>query len=465
MVEKRDKFIYFIPVFISIILAIVYYTFGAKIFLAGLVLSMGGFLSLIDLKIAIFAITFIMPFLPNSISIVGYLGVGFMYFLRRIFIEKSKSIKGLFAGVIAVYLLVIIIQTITSVDIMGSFRDLALHISALAYLYAVVNTIKTKEDLNAYIMVLMASVTFIAFLGIIQAFTGVEIKREWLDVENNPDTAVRVFSVFGNPNILAEYLVIFTPLAMGMFWYTKNFKKKTIFAGCVAVILGCLILTMSRGGWIGIAMAALVFCILVDKRLLLLSIPIFLVAMFILPPTVINRVLSIGNLSDSSNAHRFNIWEISLKVIRDNPIAGVGFGHVPFKQVYESYSRTVNSYHAHNSFLETIAEIGFAGFLVFMTMLVTFIKYPIDVLVKQVKYIREDKYFKYVGVGVAAGLIGVFTHGLVENILYLPKIIFSFYTLVTVGAVAINVLKSRTPRIVQKDDQIYKVYGSSELDA
>lgn len=468
MVRKISNTRFILPGGLALLLALSYYLFGTKIFLASLVMAVGGFLSLIDIRIAIFGVTFIMPFLmpfsPSILVAASYFGVGLVYFVRRLFVEKKNSIKSIYFGVIFIYLLVIVIQSFTSVNLVGSLRDLFIHTAGIMYLFAVVNSIRTKKDFNSYLTVLMAAVTIVALIGLVQIFTGVEIAREWLDVENNPDMRVRIFSIFGNPNTLAEYLVIFTPLAVGMFWHTKSLKKKVVFGAGVASMLIALVFTMSRGGWIGIAMAALIFCILVDKRLLLLSVPILLVALVVLPDSIVNRILSIGNFADTSNAHRFNVWNISKALIKDHPVAGVGFGYVPFKQVYETYSRTINSYHAHNSYLETIAELGFVGFGVFMAMLVTFVRYPINALVKKYKGFGEDSYFKYIGVGVAAGIVGVFTHGLVENILYLPKIILAFWTLVTVGAAAVNIVEDISPIVVNDKDQSVKIYRRSEID-
>ncbi|NLW42879.1 MAG: polymerase, partial [Tissierellia bacterium] len=138
--------------------------------------------------------------------------------------------------------------------------------------------------------------------------------------------------------------------------------------------------------------------------------------------------------------------------------------HLPFKKVFETYSRTINAYHAHNSFIQTFAELGFAGFVLFMVMLLDFIRYPIMKLINQTKYINRDKYFKYIGAGVVAGIIGVFTHGLAENVLYLPKIIFSFWTLVGIGAMAVNIVEINTPKIIETKDQVYKILRRSESD-
>lgn len=464
MVKSENNKRLLVPLFVSLVLFVIYLNFPTKYFLSAFVLMMGGFLSLIDIRIAIYGVTFLMPFLPNSLALLSFLAVGGIYFLRRIFIEKDKLRNSLFFGVIFIYFVLIVIQTFTSVSVSGSLRDLGIHFAALIYLFTVFNSIKTKSDLNTYLTVLMASVTLVALIGVIQSITGVEIRREWLDVQANPDIQVRVFSVFGNPNTLAEYLVMFTPIGVGMFWHTKEFKKKLVFGLAVGAMLYALVFTMSRGGWIGIAMAAFIYCILIDARLLLLAIPLSIGALMFLPSTFINRILSIGNFTDSSNEHRFNIWNITKDIISDHKIAGVGFGYEPFKQVFETYSRTINAYHSHNSFLQTIAELGYFGFIIFISMLFTFIKGPIDKLIKQRKSMKEDRYFKYIGAGVVAGIIGVFTHGLVENVLYLPKIIFSFWTLVTIGAMAINILGKREPKVIENEGSIYKIQRRDLVD-
>lgn len=455
--EESSKYLV-IPTIVSVLLLLVFYHFGYKYLLAASVLLVGGFLSLIDIRVAIFSVSFALPFLPNNLALLAFLGLGLLYFARRIFVEKSMSKFDIYSGIIFLFLLMISIQTITSVDFKGSLRDLGLHIGGIVYVYVIANSIDNKKDLNYLLTIILAAVTLVALIGVIQSYTGVEIRREWVDVEANPDLAIRVYSVFGNPNTLAEYLVMFTPLAVGMFWDTKDIKKKIIFGIAVALMLICLVLTMSRGGWVGMAMAAFIFCFFVDKRLLLLAIPLGLIALKILPASVINRILSIGNTTDSSNAYRLEIWENTWKMIRDNKIAGVGLGHIPYREVFGTYSRSILTYHAHNSFLQTLAELGIAGFMIFITSLIAFIKYPIKYLIKNGNTLKKDKYFKYIGVGVIAGIIGVFTHGLVENVLYLPKIIFSFWTLVGIGSISYNISLNEKPIVIKYQGDIYSLY-------
>ena len=289
-----------------------------------------------------------------------------------------------------------------------------------------VNSVKSKEDFNKIVVMLVFSATLVALYGLFQYIVGVEMEAAWLDVENNPDIRTRIYSVFHNPNILAEYLIMTIPLSVSLFWHSKRIHKKIIFLGTTLIMSLALVLTLSRGGWLGFAFSAFIFIILVERRLLLTLIPITLGGVYLLPQTIINRILSIGNLSDSSNAYRITMWEITLDIIKDNWVAGVGFGHLPFKQTFETYIRTHPTFHAHNTYLETAAEMGIPGLIVFLLFLFTLFKYGIKKLVKS-----EDKYISTVSAGVLSGLGGVMFHGAVENVLYLPKIIITFWILVS----------------------------------
>lgn len=202
--------------------------------------------------------------------------------------------------------------------------------------------------------------------------------------------------------------------------------KKFIFLLTSLLLMGTLVLTFSRGGWVGFAFGILVFVLLVEKRLLLLLIPLGLGAMKFLPPTVVNRILSIGNFADSSNNYRIKIWKITLDIIKDHKIAGVGFGYIPFKQTFESYIRTMPAYHAHNTYLETMAEMGIPGLIVLIVFIFILYKYSIKTLVK-----GQDRWTKIISAGVISGISALLAQGAVESVFYLPKIIITFWTLVS----------------------------------
>ena len=375
--------------------------------------------------LALMAAVFLMPFLPDMAGLLMMYSLVGVYLFNDVLNEHKDLTKSNMDIPIVLYVIVITISTFTSISFMGSFRDLALHLGGLSFVFVMSNSIKTKNTFNAIVTVMVFSASLVALYGIYQYFVGVEIDKAWLDVENNPDIRVRVFSVFHNPNILAEYLIMVIPLSVGLFWNTKKMSKKIIFLGTTLIMILAMLMTLSRGSWVGFAFSALIFILLIEKRLLLSIIPISLGAVYFLPQTIMNRILSIGNFADSSIAYRFTMWDITLDIIRDYPIAGVGFGHLPFKQVFETYIRTMPIYHSHNTYLQTTAEMGIPGLIVFLFFLFILFKYGILNLVKS-----QDRYIRILSAGALSSLAGVLAHGMAENVLYLPRIIFTFWILV-----------------------------------
>lgn len=426
MVEQIRRRELIIPLLFGILFSVLYHILPLKYFAASFIGLIGVVLILYDIKLGLMAGVFILPYLSDMLNLL------FMYFLLAVFVfhEVVKGVNPLTKTKvdfpIILFLIIITISTITSISPIDSLRDLALHIGGLSFLFVMINSVKDKKDFNIIVTILVFSATFVALYGLYQYVVGVEVDKAWLDVENNPGITTRVYSVFNNPNILAEYLVMIIPLSVSIFWYTKRLSKKIIFLGTTLIMVLALVLTSSRGGWIGFAFSALVFILLIEKRLLLTLIPITIGGLFLLPDSIINRIMSIANVSDSSNAYRITMWRISLEIIRDNWVAGVGFGHLPFKQTFESYIRTMPTYHAHNTYLETAAEMGIPGLVAFLLFLFVLFKYGIKILVKQ-----DDKYIRVMSAGALSGLGGVLFHGLVENILYLPKIIFTFWIMVS----------------------------------
>ena len=120
------------------------------------------------------------------------------------------------------------------------------------------------------------------------------------------------------------------------------------------------------------------------------------------------------------------MWQITREVIKDNPIIGVGLGHLPFKYAFESYIRTMPVFHSHNTYLQTLAEMGILGFILFMITLGTVYFYGTKTLLR-----HEDRFFKIIGAGLLAGLTGILVHGMFENILYLMKITTTFWIVIS----------------------------------
>lgn len=413
-----------LPLLIGIICALSYAYLSTKLFIA----MIGGIslvcMALYNVNIGIGVAIFAYPFLSNAKGMLLLALIVMIFIFDRTFLNNNRLEKSHLDVSVIIFTIMIVVATALSTNVRGSARDLSVHLVSIAFLFTMINSIKTKEDLNAILTTFVLSAGLVAAYGLFQYKTGIELDKAWVDKSVNPEITVRVYSVFGNPNILAEYLIIALPFAIALFWDSKRFLKKLVFLGCTGVLMLSLVLTTSRGGWVGFALGVVAFIILVDKRLLLGAIPVGIVAIFLMPPTIINRILSIGNLQESSNATRIKIWSITLDIIRDNWLTGVGFGYLPFKQTFVQYIRTMNVFHAHNMYFETISEMGILGLIALVVMIFVLLKYSVIA-------IKNSKgYLSTIGAGAVAALLSILCHGLFENVLYIPRIIMTFWVLI-----------------------------------
>jgi len=93
-----------------------------------------------------------------------------------------------------------------------------------------------------------------------------------------------------------------------------------------------------------------------DKRFLAVLIAGLILMPMLLPDTILNRLTSIGNTSDTSTSYRIAVWTASINMIKDNYLTGIGLGSDAFGQMYQNYAISGASFalHAHNFYLQWI---------------------------------------------------------------------------------------------------------------
>ena len=76
-------------------------------------------------------------------------------------------------------------------------------------------------------------------------------------------------------------------------------------------------------------------------------------------------VESLTMLEDQGSAEqRWQIWQTSVLIIRDHPLAGVGLGS--YGRVQEAYSPELGTLDTHSTYLNLAAEVGLPGLLLFL---------------------------------------------------------------------------------------------------
>lgn len=375
-------------------------------------------------------------FLPDIVSIAGAFGILILY-LVDIYIYKKESLNmNTFFVPVIFSLLMMIINTLTSLNVMGSIRDLAMNMAGIAILISINSAVNTKDDFNKILTSIAINAAFICIWGIIQYKFFGTVRREWVDADVSSQISARAYSVFMNPNVFAEYIVLVVPLVVSLFWTHKDGFKKFVFLGIALLLMLSLLLTFSRGGILSVGISAFTFLFFLYRPLIALFIPFGLLGMSFLPENIRNRIISITNVKDSSASYRFKIWQITKDVIKDNPISGVGFGHKPFKQTFERYIRSMPIFHAHNTYLEVMAEGGATGFITFLFVVIISLIETFRII-----YNTTDKNIRAFACGLIASTVGILAHGMFEDIIYINRIILMIWIVLALTMALKNINK------------------------
>ncbi|MGH9318799.1 MAG: O-antigen ligase family protein [Vicinamibacteria bacterium] len=172
------------------------------------------------------------------------------------------------------------------------------------------------------------------------------------------------------PNYVAISLLLFIPLTLVFARYERILWKRTFWKVGAALLLVSIVLTGSRGGFLGlVVIAGLVVMRLMRARLTaLVGLGFaFLVALFVVPNPLLSRLAASGEDSsgvEASNRERVAVFKGGLRMIREHPITGVGLGN--FKSKMEEYGDLETSKIAHNTYLEIAAELGLPALATFL---------------------------------------------------------------------------------------------------
>ena len=308
---------------------------------------------------------------PAAASAAVVLGTLALLYKRRI--DKDSSFFGLpFDVPAALFFVLAAVSIINSPDRGFSFYNYT-HLAgvcALAY-FLFGQGLKEVGGLKKILWALGISATLVMLYGFFQLFFGVDTgEMKWVDTEAFPGLTLRIFSTFGNPNILAGYLDAAILILFGLFRLTNNSLQKTVLATFIILLLLCLVFTYSRGALISLAVIFFVFGFFKDWKILVACFIVF-GGILLADHTLVERFVSSFG-TDTSSELRFALWESTVAMIQDHPFFGVGWGaYFMVYPEYDYYLQGANTLivHAHNIYLNYAAEIGLAGMAAFVWFL------------------------------------------------------------------------------------------------
>lgn len=310
-----------------------------------------------------------------------------------------------------------------------SLRVFSFFVTAFLLTFELAAVATNRDAMMKLLGFIYFAVMLTALYAVAQRLIGVAVDELLTDVDINQGVPGRVYSTLGNPNNYAEFLVLFTPLCAVWAVNVKNRPLRLVF--CLGVLLPmlALVMTYSRSGWLSIVLAACVFVFFADRKLIPLLFFVCVALFPFLPGSVLTRLSTIFNASDTSASHRIYVWQGVLLMLADRSqwLTGIGLGPETFANVYPEYARRwamEGVYHSQMLYLDLIIETGALGFVSFMWLMLRTVR---DSCVSL--WQTHSPLTKGVLIACAASFVGISLAGIVEYIWFYPRDLFAFFIL------------------------------------
>ncbi len=165
-------------------------------------------------------------------------------------------------------------------------------------------------------------------------------------------------------------------MTLPLLWFlARDTKHRWVSFGLraafVLTILG-IVTTYSRGGFVGLCAVLIVLLMKAKRRGIaaMLLLATVTVAVAVMPDALTSRIGTIASYEEDESAqNRLRAWAVAIQVALDSPIVGGGF-RVFEPDVWERYDPDIpRAWTAHSIYLQVVAEHGFVGLGIFLTLL------------------------------------------------------------------------------------------------
>jgi O-antigen ligase len=185
------------------------------------------------------------------------------------------------------------------------------------------------------------------------------------------DIASRFGFPLDHPNTAGYLLSMSLPLCLLVVSAERGWCRAIAWVS-LAAQLSALMLTYSRGGWLGSSVGIIVFGSLAKKwKFLIVTLLIAAVSVAAFPPLRQRATTLLRPQSDQSISDRVQVANDAMRLAMDNPVLGIGYGRARLKEALrQRYQGTVDEnspiWHTHNVYIELFAETGFLGLAIFL---------------------------------------------------------------------------------------------------
>lgn len=254
-------------------------------------------------------------------------------------------------------------------------------VTALRFLAAALALSVLLEPAPARERLLRWSAWLLLFWAV-DAFVQLFLGYDLFGIPMHPDRLNALF--YERYQFFGPTLAMLSPLALE---HTRRHWPPWAWQLSFALLLGAVLISGMRAGWLAMALVLIAYMVLVARRdnrpppRAVLTLPLVAVAVlglsYLASPLLQERIdvsrafaLGTGQALDTSSKERIPIFRAALEMYRDHPVNGVGVRGYPYTyiayaepgdiHVAKSDGRYAAS-HAHNIVLEVMADTGTLG--------------------------------------------------------------------------------------------------------
>ncbi|MBU0670579.1 O-antigen ligase family protein, partial [Patescibacteria group bacterium] len=315
----------------------------------------------------------------------------FVYKEKIYFPKEWRILTALFiaAGTIAVFVSPDLKQAL------GLWK--AYIVEPLLFFIVFINVIKTPEQRKRIYWAFGLTTVFLCLVTIFQYIGLIEIPAHY-----GFESPKRATGIFPFPTAVGKYLAPIVAMFIGFLFMNKKPKLALLVVICGLLAIS---LSVSRGALIGVG-AAIVFVSFFSawRKWIWLGLAGLFVLLLLIPQTRGN-IVEVFETKDTSTDVRLVMWKGAARIIEDHPIAGTGLASFPL--VYDEYKE--NSHveyfpNPDNLYLTLWIEMGLAGVLVFLAIVVQFFR----------EGLPKAKGNAYI-VGLMAAMVAILIHGFLDT--------------------------------------------------
>jgi O-antigen ligase len=274
----------------------------------------------------------------------------------------------------------------------------------------IVNVVRTKARLKGILLIALAAGLWLSVAAINQY-------REGLMIVAGYRASGKGSGIFGNTNDMALHVVTMFPIAIALLFGSKGVARKIFYAACATLLLGGIVLSYSRGAFLGLFVALIFMAMKLGARhrlaLVMAIVTLGAAALLLAPDQYGGRLLTIFDssldASGSADARRGELFRSVYLAIR-HPLLGIGMGNY---QPEMSYRGLVT----HNSYTQVGAEMGAAALVCYTMFMVAPLR-KLGQIVCETFEARSNSNYYYLAVGLQASLLGYMVSSFFLSVAY-----------------------------------------------